>query len=38
MVVEGIEVSFLKTGDSLVLCQRIGEALLQIVFGEVLLG
>ena len=33
MVVEGIEISFLKAGDSLVLCQRVGEALLELEFG-----
>jgi hypothetical protein len=38
MVVDGIAISFLKASDSLVLCQRVGEALLEIVLGEVLLG
>jgi hypothetical protein len=38
MVKDGIGISFPKAGDSFVLCQRVVEALLQIVFGEVLLG
>jgi hypothetical protein len=38
MVVNGVGVSFLEAGDSLVLRQKIGEAFLQSCLVRVLLG
>lgn len=38
MVVDGIGIGFLKAGDFLVLCQKVGKLLFQVVFGEIPLG